>query len=253
MKKILIILVFICNYSIASDNEEIIKSFFPKQVDVFGVKILALEKTPDKSINKAKSILSQWLDNDNDGKADNQLVVNNLLKNNCAMAMGKSIRKIDSVLDNKLEKKGIGKKQTEGMFALASKEPNIAYLEEILHLITDCGYAYAYPEIFGEYKGTKIALAMDKARGGYFEKIPKRYPKGAWYTYDDKSCDYSCMVTEYFYWSLTSYLGAHKNRYEEISEEWKLNSKEKMKKDKLMVGLITNPEYKIPKKLPNFK
>ena len=253
MKKILIILVFICNYSIASDNEEIIKSFFPKQVDVFGVKILALEKTSDKSINKAKSILSQWLDNDNDGKADNQLVVNNLLKNNCAMAMGKSIRKIDSVLDNKLEKKGIGKKQTEGMFALASKEPNIAYLEEILHLITDCGYAYAYPEIFGEYKGTKIALAMDKARGGYFEKIPKRYPKGAWYTYDDKSCDYSCMVTEYFYWSLTSYLGAHKNRYEEISEEWKLNSKEKMKKDKLMVGLITNPEYKIPKKLPNFK
>ena len=105
MKKILIILVFICNYSIASDNEEIIKSFFPKQVDVFGVKILALEKTPDKSINKAKSILSQWLDNDNDGKADNQLVVNNLLKNNCAMAMGKSIRKIDSILDKKLEKK----------------------------------------------------------------------------------------------------------------------------------------------------
>ena len=253
MKKILIILVFICNYSIASDNEEIIKSFFPKQVDVFGVKILALEKTPDKSINKAKSILSQWLDNDNDGKADNQLVVNNLLKNNCAMAMGKSIRKIDSVLDNKLEKKGIGKKQTEGMFALASKEPNIAYLEEILHLITDCGYAYAYPEIFGEYKGTKIALAMDKARGGYFEKIPKRYPKGAWYTYDDKSCDYSCMVTEYFYWSLTSYLGAHKNRYEEISDEWKLNSKEKMKKDELMVKLIINPEYKIPKKLPSFK
>ena len=43
MKKILIILVFTCNYSIASDNEEIIKSFFPKQVDVFGVKILALE------------------------------------------------------------------------------------------------------------------------------------------------------------------------------------------------------------------
>ena len=107
--------------------------------------------------------------------------------------------------------------------------------------------------IFGEYKGTKIALAMDKARGGYFEKIPKRYPKGAWYTYDDRTCDYSCMVTEYFFWSLTSYLGAQKNRYEEISEEWKLNSKKKMKKDELMMKLITNPEYKIPKKLPSFK
>ena len=61
------------------------------------------------------------------------------------------------------------------------------------------------------------------------------------------------MVTEYFFWSLTSYLGAQKNRYEEISEEWKLNSKKKMKKDELMMKLITNPEYKIPKKLPSFK
>ena len=253
MKKILAILIFINNFSYASENQEIIKSFFPKQANVFGVKILALEKTSDKSISKAKSILSQWLDNDNDGKADNQLVVDSLVKNNCAMVMGKSIRKVDSVLDKKLIKQGISQDQIEGMFALASKEPNIAYLEEILHLITDCGYAKVYPKIFGENKGTKIALAMDNARGGYFEKIPKKYPKGAWYTYDDRSCDYSCMVTEYFYWSLTSYLGAHKNRYEEISEEWKLNSKEKMKKDKLMVSLINNPEYKIPKKLPSFK
>ncbi len=255
MKKILLLLILLIfnSASYASDNNKIIESFFPKQADVFGVKILALEKTPDKSINKAKRILSQWLDNDNDGSPDNQLVVDNLVKNNCTMAMGKSIRKIDSILDKKLEKKGISKEQTEGMFALASNEPNIAYLEEILHLVTDCGYAYAYPEIFGEYKGTEIALAMDRARGGYFEKVPKRYPKGAWYTYDDRSCDYSCMVTEYFYWSLTSYLGAHKNRYEEISEEWKLNSKKKMKKDELMMKLITNPEYKIPKKLPSFK
>ena len=253
MKKIARIFLFISNFSYASDYDDIIKSFFPKQTDVFSIKILALEKTSDKSINKAKSILSQWLDNDNDGKADNQLVVDNLVKNNCAMVMGKSIRKVDSILDKKLIKEGISQEQTEGMFALASNEPNIAYLEEILHLVTDCGYANAYPEIFGEYKGTKIALAMDKARGGYFEKIPKKYPKGAWYTYDDRSCDYSCMVTEYFYWSLTSYLGGQRNRYEEISDEWKLNSKEKMKKDELMVKLITNPEYKIPKNLPSFK
>ena len=139
--------------------------------------------------------------------------------------MGKSIRKVDIILDKKLQKNGISKEQTDGMFALASKEPNIAYLEEILHLVSSCGYARAYPEIFGEYKETKIALAMDKARGGYFEKIPKRYPEDAQYTYDDRSCDYSCMVTEYFYWSLTSYLGAHKNRHEEISEKWKTYTK----------------------------
>ncbi len=140
---------------------------------------MALEKTPDKTINKAKIILTQWLDNDNDGIPDNELVVDSLVKSNCAIAMGKSIRKVDIILDKKLQKNGISKEQTDGMFALASKEPNIAYLEEILHLVSSCGYARAYPEIFGEYKETKIALAMDKARGGYFEKIPKRYPKDA--------------------------------------------------------------------------
>ena len=102
MKKILLLLLIFNSASYASDNNKIIQSFFPKQVDVFGVKILALEKTPNKSIDKAKSILSQWLDNDNDGKPDNQLVVDSLVKNNCAMAMGKSIRKIDSILDKKL-------------------------------------------------------------------------------------------------------------------------------------------------------
>ena len=37
--------------------------------------------------------------------------------------------------DKKLIKQGISQEQTEGIFALASKEPNIAYLEEILHIL----------------------------------------------------------------------------------------------------------------------
>ena len=65
-----------------------------------------------------------------------------------------------------------------------------ATLEEVLHLITHAGYAHVYPEVFGEKPGTQIAKAMDQARGGHFRRVPRSYPAGAWYTYDDRSCDY---------------------------------------------------------------
>ena len=72
--------------------------------------------------------------------------------------------------------------------------------EEILPLITSAGYAYAYPDVFGEKLGTDIANAMDKARGGRFQRVPRKYPSNAWFSYDDRSCDYSCQITEYIYW-----------------------------------------------------
>ena len=72
---------------------------------------------------------------------------------------------------------------------------------------------------------------MDIARGGQWLNVPSSYPDEAWYHYDDESCDYACMITEYFYWSLTSLLGAQRNRYDEISHEWELHTPDKMKKN----------------------
>ena len=136
---------------------------------------------------------------------------------------------------------------------LISDEPNIAYLEEILHLVTQVGYANAYPDVFGEFKGSSISKAMDVARGGYFESVPQIYPESSWYHYYDKSCDYACMITEYFYWSLTSLLGAQINRFDEIAEEWELNTPNKMTKDKLIMGLLQDKKYQLPNILPSFQ
>jgi hypothetical protein len=58
------------------------------------------------------------------------------------------------------------------------------------------------------------------------------------------------MITEYFYWSLTSILGAQKNRLKEVQHEWKYNTKEKMLKDTMMMDLLNNSQYKIPSNLP---
>ena len=118
-------------------------------------------------------------------------------------------------------------------------------------MVTQVGYANAYPEVFGEFKGSRISNAMDIARGGFFKITPKVYPENSWYHYYDKSCDYSCMITEYFYWSLTSLLGAQINRYDKISEEWELNTPKKMKRDKLMMELLQDEKFQIPKRLPS--
>merc|ERR1719345_373039 len=93
---------------------------------------------------------------------------------------------------------------------------------------------------------------MDKARGGRFQRAQTQYPRGAWYTYDDSTCDYECMAVEYFYWGLTSILGAQKHRYEDIGNEWgPVTRTLVMQKDQAAYRLFTDPQYNLPTVLPN--
>ena len=133
-----------------------------------------------------------------------------------------------------------------------------ATLEEVLHLITQNGYAYAYPNVFGESKGTTIAGYMDTARGGHYESVPASYPDEAWYHYNDTSCEYSCQITEYFYWSLTSILGSQnymngsETRLQQIDNEWELNTSAKMStSDPNMHALMTDGTYTMPTVIPS--
>ena len=60
------------------------------------------------------------------------------------------------------------------------------------------------------------------------------------------------MITEYFYWSLTSILGAQENRLYEIEHEWKLNTKQKVNDiDPDIFNLLTDPQYLLPTVLPD--
>jgi hypothetical protein len=78
------------------------------------------------------------------------------------------------------------------------------------------------------------------------------YPNNAWYTYDDQTCDYQCMATEYFYWGMTSILGAQENRLNEISQEWDLNTRSLVENtDTAIYSLLTNPVYNFPTILPD--
>ena len=95
---------------------------------------------------------------------------------------------------------------------------------------------------------------MDVARGGHFEKIPNPYPASAWYSYDDETCDYGCMIIEYLYWAHTSLLGAQDYpwRLEEFEHEWKLNSADKLRStDTAIYELLRNPQYELASMLPD--
>ncbi|MBT3313099.1 MAG: hypothetical protein HN390_00660 [Anaerolineae bacterium] len=235
---------------------------FSQYVDIFGVGVYATSEIPEDKVLHAAGIMAQYLDNTEDGLPDDPAVIRALQTKQASIY-------IFPLPDSRAEEEfidGIEHLLDSGKLALqpcygkeivpngAARGEFDASLEEILHLITNTGYAHAYPEIFGEERGTAIADAMDKARGGYFEYVPASYPDGAWYTYDDQTCDYACMISEYHYWALTSLLGGQdfSGRGEEISHEWHLNTPEKLRNgDPAIYALLTDSRYHNPTVLPD--
>ena len=251
----------------AAESEKPVANIFTKQVEVFGIHIYATDFVPEKKILHVADVLAQYLDNDEDGTPDNQKVVDAIVKRNGGVFMTAS--------QNKYEWDELRKYLPDGPYASCYADQTIpdalvngvlseealrgeqdAPWEEVLHLITGQGYASVYPSAFAYEPGSKLGDAMDLARGGHFpDRRPEKYPDGAWFTYyDNFSCGYRCMISEYVYWALTSILGAqaHPGRAERIKDEWKLPTKEQVRTgDPAVYALLTNPKYKLPTVLPD--
>ena len=237
-----------------------------KYVNVFGVHIFASPTTPEDKLSHAAGVLAQYLDNNEDGVPDNTRVLSHLVSRNVFIIMPGTEAEMERVEMGLIAEAGyrfgqdLYGEETKPDFLVDGKinAPDGHYydgaLEEILHPITQHGYANAYPEVFGEEQGTTLANCMDAARGGYFEQVPKGgpksgYPEEAWYHYTDETCDYGCMVTEYIYWALTSILGTQDflGRREALEVEWELNTKEQVRTgDAAVYELLTDPQYKFP-------
>jgi len=146
--------------------------------------------------------------------------------------------------------------------------PPDATTEETFHLITDIGYANVYPSVFwhgergdnpseavrshiakhgeGQKDASLLTVAMDNARGGYFEHMANQYPHDAWYTRSD-DCGYKCFVGEYIHWGMISLLGYNEKREEGIQDQWQITSVDSLGKQyPALYGLLTNTEYNFP-------
>jgi hypothetical protein len=229
---------------------------FNKYVKVFDLYFVATPTSADHKLLHGASVFYQYIDSNDDGLPDNELAYKKLVEKKATMVMfrdEKELEKKESFFYENERGLNILVQDLESDEACpGSKDPEYfdASLEECFHLVTN-GYAEAYPTVFGLERGSKVAQAMDKARGGDFKKIPRKYPKNAWFTYYDKTCDYDCMITEYIYWAMTSILGAQAYRASEIKDEWKLPDRDSVEKgDPDVFRLLTDSQYKLPTVCP---
>jgi len=228
---------------------------FSREWRVFGVRILATSSVPEEKLRHAATVLAEYLDNDENGTADDPRVIEALRSGGATLLLFGDDREAERYPFNTLPPAVYQDLHASEIHpGGAARGVFDVTLEEVLHLVSHGGYARVHPRIFGEERESALTHAMDRARGGHFERVPAVYPAGAWYTYDDRTCDYPCQVTEYFYWALTSLLGGQDfpGRGEEIAEEWRLNTPEKLKQgDPAVYALLTDPRYRLPKNLPD--
>jgi hypothetical protein len=241
---------------------DIFEGYFSKYVNIYGIHIFATTTTANIKINHAANVLAQYIDNDEDGTPDNQAVLDSLIKYHPSLVMFATENQAEQFFDDPsetaMEMFDNGQLIAQDLYGEETILPGTsnrfdASLEEIWHLVTN-GYMMVYPDVFGDWAGTDIANNMDLARGGHFTSIPNNYPEAAWYHYDDWTCDYGCMVVEYFYWALTTLLGAQSDpdRCADISVEWELCTADQLESgDPGMFSLLTDPQYNLPTVLPD--
>ncbi|MDH5606707.1 MAG: hypothetical protein OEY93_07450 [Anaerolineae bacterium] len=235
------------------------EDYFSQYINVFGVHVFASNDVPSRKILHAANILAEYLDNDQDGIPDDPNVIKEMRSVNAALVMFGTSHDLDSsgFLDQDEIIDRIWMQDLAGDEVIPGGSKNgefDASIEEVLHLISSAGWEQAYPKVFGARPGTLLGDRMDIARGGQFMRVPDRYPKNAWYTYYDETCEYECQVSEYFYWALTSILGGQDfpGRLGEIREEWPLNTREKVREgDPGIYQLLTDPKYNLPTNLPD--
>lgn len=241
------------NFTIIANSDNGFANFNRKVV-VFGIDIYAVAAVEDIKLLHAANVMAQYLDNDEDGVIDNQLVLDKMLENNAFMVMWNNENDLDLDPPSNRIGQDLGNEETNPTYVSSGKTGRFdASLEEVLHIINNAGHSYAYPEAFGQNVGSDLANAMDIARGGQFLTIPSSYPASAWYTYYDSTCEYAnCQTIEYLYWALTSMLGGQETRLNEIGQEWKLNTRDLVENtDTAIFTLLTNPTFKLPTILPD--
>jgi len=242
-------------------------STYPKYTEVFGVPVFGHSSITDAKFQHVASVLAEWLDNDEDGCVDIPLVLskmtttspkpftlaerdNGQMTNAELSAFNSAGFQLSTITSNK--------ELLPACAGVAATDNCIdATLEEVLHMVTDKGYMPAFPSTFSTEVNSNSLLtaAMDVARGGKFTTIPSSYPASAWYTYNDATCTYRCMATEYVYWGMSAYVGSIAGRKSGIANEWKFSTKAELLAGdvKLSAILQDTSSYRVPSVAPDGK
>ena len=173
-------------------------NMFDKSAVVFDVlTICATSGVPKEKLIHAARVAAVWLDNDEDGAADNPLVNEKLKENKATVVMSASGFGFRAAgVYTALE---AGGRFGQDLHAIETNNPTRrdASQEEIHHIIVGGGWARAYPDLFdGKSADSAVYRAWKKADAN-------RY-----YVYEAPDCDHACKVMEFIYKSTAAYLGS---------------------------------------------
>ena len=270
MKKLLLLLVAfpllisaqqntVCFTVDPNPNSTTAFSGFTKYVDVLGCfSIYAESSIPDAKVLHAAAVAAELLDNNEDGIVDDPLIETQLQNENALMPLffqdGNAAM---NTFGNNYNGNGVSAVLYNGEIdpTQTGHWGDDATVEEVIHTINHVGHTNVYPAAFSMQPNSSLmSSAMDVARGGQFLSIPNPYPSSAWYHYDDQTCDYECMMIEYMYWAIVSYMGILNDPQtaQGISDEWEpYNATLLQSMDVLMYNLITDTQYKLPLLAPD--
>jgi len=234
-------------------------SGFTKYVDVLGCFFIVAESSiPDTKVLHAAAVAAELLDNNEDGIVDDPLIESQLQNEQAFMPIFSSEgSNAENLLFNNYNGNGASAVlyKNEMDPSQTGHWGNDATVEEVIHTINHVGHTNVYPSAFSiQPNSSLMSDAMDVARGGQFMNIPNPYPSSAWYHYDDWTCDYECMMIEYMYWAIVSYMGILDDAQTAagIANEWEpYNATLLQSTDILMYDLITDPQYKLPLLAPD--
>lgn len=241
------------NFIIVVNNDNQFKDFNRKIV-VFDIPIFAFKSVKDSKLIHVANVLAQYLDNDEDGVVDNLTVHAQLKTGKSFIYLWKTTAERDAVISpSGYNEYNIGADSVNSTWHSNSHTGVFDdSIKSIWTFISKNGHAVLYPAIFSSQANSEISHAMNTARGGNFQNPPATYPAGAWFTNSDVTCNFSCQVTKYNSWIISSMLGANENRLTDIQNEWTLNTSAKVQADDVKAwAIFTNTSYKLPTVLPD--
>jgi len=193
-------------------------SAFQQHCSPFGISIFGHSSNafPRDKFLHICNLMAHFLDNDQDGCADDENVVKMIRLNQAGIVLiSPDNESYYNGIEEGFDETALYSSQIRPFCSGSSETATCrdVAIEEVFDFIAEYGISPYYYKEFGQcYDGnfqeqSEIQEQMDIARGGHFTTRPTRYPANAIFTYDDWTCDYECMTSEFFYFALTSLLG----------------------------------------------
>jgi len=109
------------NFTIVTHSDNGFSSFSRKVV-VFGIDIYAVVAVEDAKLLHAANVMAQYLDNDEDGIVDDQLVLNKMIEKKAFMVMWKNENDLNIDPPNGREGQDLGNDETHPNFVSNGKK-----------------------------------------------------------------------------------------------------------------------------------